>query len=52
MPAFAAIIYGVGHLRVVEHLQLKHGALLAAVLVCVAAALDYLEMHLAILKKL
>ena len=46
------IICGVGHLRVVEHLLLKCGELLAAVPVCVVAALDYLEMRLAIPKKL
>jgi hypothetical protein len=42
---------GVGHLRVVEHSLLKYGVLLVAALVCVAAALDYLEMPLATLKK-
>jgi hypothetical protein len=51
MSAFAVIIYGVGHLRVVEHLLLKCGELLEAALVCVVAALDYLEMLLAIPKK-
>jgi hypothetical protein len=35
----------------VEHSLLKRGELLVAVLVCVAAALDYLEMLLATLKK-
>ena len=45
-------IYGVGRLRVVEHSLLKCGVLLVAAPVCVAAALDYLEMLPAIPKKL
>ena len=43
---------GVGHLLVVEHSLLKCGVLLVAAPVCVAAALDYLEMLPAIPKKL
>jgi len=43
---------GVGHLRVVEHSLLKCGVLLVVAPVCVAAALDYLEMLPAIPKKL
>ena len=45
-------IYGVGRLRVVEHSLLKCGVLLVVAPVCVAAALDYLEMLPVIPKKL